>query len=401
MNATALPAAATTRAQPRATGLLLNAAHALDHMFLLIFAAAIVAVARDFGFARWEDLLPYSAGAFIMFGLGSLPAGKLGDALGRRRMMLVFFFGIGAAALATAATRNVWQMAAALTVLGAFAAIYHPVGIPMLLQGAARPGTVIGTNGLAGNLGIALAALITGLIVKWLGWRWAFALPGLLSIGLGVVFWKLAPAEHQPPAKRRVSQTQLPRELMLRVFLIMTVTSITGSLLFNFTTNGNQQLLAERFAGAIDDPAKIGLMLAAVYAVASLTQLVVGALIDRFPMKRLLLAIVALQAPLFLLAIHAHGMALLALMTGFMITLFGAIPFTDAMIVRYVDDSMRSRVSGMRMAVSFGISSLAVALLGPVVKATGFATLLFAMGLIALVTLAVASALPNDARPAA
>ena len=54
-----------------------------------------------------------------------------------------------------------------------------------------------------------------------------------------------------------------------------------------------------------------------------------------------------------------------------MIFVFGAIPFVDAMIVQYVDDRMRSRVSGMRLAVSFGVSSLAVYVLGPTVKAAG------------------------------
>ena len=63
-----------------------------------------------------------------------------------------------------------------------------------------------------------------------------------------------------------------------------------------------------------------------------------------------------------------------------MIFIFGAIPFTDAMIVRYVDDRMRSRVAGMRLAVSLGISSLAVWLLGPLVKGMGFDKLLLAAG---------------------
>jgi len=52
---------------------------------------------------------------------------------------------------------------------------------------------------------------------------------------------------------------------------------------------------------------------------------------------------------------------------AFMIFVFGAVPFIDAMIVRYVDDRMRSRVAGARLAVSFGVSSLAVYLLGPTV----------------------------------
>ena len=63
----------------RTPALLLNLAHALDHLFLLIFATAVAAIAADFGFARWEDLMPYGAGAFVMFGLGSAPAGRLGD----------------------------------------------------------------------------------------------------------------------------------------------------------------------------------------------------------------------------------------------------------------------------------------------------------------------------------
>ncbi len=87
----------------RPVALLLNVAHAVDHMFLLIFATAVAAIAADFGFADWESLMPYGVGAFMLFGLGSLPAGRLGDLWGRRQMMLVFFFGMGASALLVAA----------------------------------------------------------------------------------------------------------------------------------------------------------------------------------------------------------------------------------------------------------------------------------------------------------
>src|SRR5947207_13995449 len=106
-----------TLSKTRSTALLLNVAHALDHMFLLIFATAVGAIASDFGIARWEDLMPYGVGAFALFGLGSLPSGRLGDLWGRRRMMLVFFFGIGASALLAAMTRSAWQLGLALTVL--------------------------------------------------------------------------------------------------------------------------------------------------------------------------------------------------------------------------------------------------------------------------------------------
>jgi Na+/melibiose symporter-like transporter len=86
-------------------------------------------------------------------------------------------------------------------------------------------------------------------------------------------------------------------------------------------------------------------------------------------------------------------------MLGMMIFIFGAIPFTDAMIVRYVDDRMRSRVAGVRLAVSLGISSLAVWLLGPLVKGMGFDTLLLILAGVALCTAFTVLWLPSE-RPA-
>jgi MFS family permease len=182
----------------------------------------------------------------------------------------------------------------------------------------------------------------------------------------------------------------------------MTVAAISGSLLFNFTTNGNGELLRERFRGVIADPAVLGMLLAGVYVVASFAQVAIGLLIDRYPMKQLYLGVVALQAPLFVAAANASGWALYALQIAFMVAVFGAIPFTDAMIVRYVDDRIRSRVSGMRLAVSFGVSSAAVWVLGPIVKAAGFATLLLVMAAVSVVTLIAIALLPAPRRaPAA
>jgi MFS family permease len=376
---------------------LLNVAHALDHLFLLIFATAVASIAVEFGFSRWEDLMPYGVGAFFLFGVGSLPAGKLGDSWGRRQMMLTFFFGIGIASLLTALVTNAWQLAAALTLIGAFASIYHPVGIPMLIQNARNPGATIGMNGLAGNLGVAAAAILTGLLIKWVGWRAAFAVPGVIAIACGVIFAKVCPHETEAPAKRsKKAPVSLSPADMARAFFVMTIAAITASLLFNFTTNGNGHLLEERFRGVVTDPAWLGLLLALVYVIASFSQLIVGRLIDRHPIKRLFLWILVAQAPVLLIAAYAQGWWLYALLILTMILIFGAIPFTDAMIARYIDDRLRSRVSGVRLAVSFGISSLAVWMLGPVVKAAGFQTLLTAMAVIALVTLSAVLFLPEE-----
>ena len=379
----------------RVTPYLLNLGHALDHMFLLIFATAVTSIAREFGIAHWEDLMPYSVAAFFFFGLGALPAGKLGDQWGRRAMMIIFFAGIGASAILVSLTTSPLQLALALALMGCFAAIYHPVGIPMLVQGTKRPGWTIGVSGLSGNMGIALAAVVTGFLVKYLGWRMAFAIPGVVSIICGVVFATYSSKESAPPAKRKPTQEALSKVSLARILFVMTLAATSGGLLFNFSTNSNYELLTERLGDITHDPAQLGLLLSLVYAAASFAQLLVGRLIDRYSLKHLYLSVIVLQAPLLLLAAHVDGWLFYVIQFLFMASIFGAIPFTDAMIVKFVDDRMRSRVSGMRLAVSFGASSAAVWLIGPVVKQAGFNTLLWVMAGIAIVTFTVVSTMPN------
>jgi MFS family permease len=382
----------------RITSLLLNLGHAIDHLMLLVFATAVSAIARDFGVGRWEDLMPYTTGAFLMFGIGSFPSGRLGDLWGRRAMMLVFFFGMGASALLIALTHSAWQLALALGLMGAFASIYHPVGVPMLLRHARKPGITIGVNGMVGNLGIAAAAISTGFLIQYADWRTAFIVPGLISIACGLLFMKIAPVEKGAPGKQAVRQIGLPPATRNRVFLVMTLLAITTSILFNFTTNANGELLKARLPILVQQPALLGILLALVYAMSSVSQLAVGRLIDRFPIRNVMLGIIACQGPVFVLAAFSQGWALYLAMVMFMILVFGSIPFTDAIIARFVDDSIRSRVSGMRLAVSFGVSSMAVWALGPAVKAAGFDSALLALGALAGCSLLITWQLPNEQR---
>ena len=381
------------------TRLLLNIGHALDHMFLLIFATAVTAIAKDFGLERWEDLMPYSVAAFFCFGIGSLPSGRLGDLWGRRPMMIVFFLGIGLAAVIVAVTNTPVQLAVSLAVLGCAASIYHPVGIPMLVEGEARPGWAIGVNGLAGNLGLAAAAAVTGLLIKYFGWRMAFVIPGIASIACAVVFALCATRDGTAPAKKKTSSGNSQGMSIAGLLLIMTIAATSGSMLFNFSTSSNYELLASKFDRISQDPAQLGFLLALVYALASLTQLLVGNLLDKLSLKQLYLGVVIIQVVALAAATGTDGWQFYAAQTFFMAAVFGAIPFTDAMVVRFVDDTMRSRVSGMRIAVAFGASSLAVWLIGPIVKLAGFTTLLWVMAATSCITFIVVSTLPATPPP--
>ncbi|HZA93480.1 MAG TPA: hypothetical protein VE420_12705, partial [Gemmatimonadales bacterium] len=77
---------------PRRTIAFVNIAHALDHFVLLIYPTAVIAIAA-------EQQLPYASliglatGAFVAFGLFSLPMGWLAERIGRRNLLGIFFGG--------------------------------------------------------------------------------------------------------------------------------------------------------------------------------------------------------------------------------------------------------------------------------------------------------------------
>ena len=145
----------------RARFLFLNVGHAYDHLFMLLFPTVVLVLEREWN-RPFSELLPYALGGFIAFGLGALPAGLLGDRWSRPHMMTIFFLGIGGASILTGMAAGPWGLAAGLTLIGLFASIYHPVGVAMVVQGVENVGLRLGVNGVAGNLGVAAAALTAG-----------------------------------------------------------------------------------------------------------------------------------------------------------------------------------------------------------------------------------------------
>ena len=164
-----------------------NAAHFIDHYSMLIFAAAVIVMGPALGMA-YSELLPYATPGFVAFGAGSLITGWLGDRWSRRHMMVIFFVGIGASMIAVGLVQTPLQLGAALLSIGLFASIYHPVGTAMIVSYADKLGREMGINGVWGNLGVASSALVTGVIGQYLGWRWAFIVPGIVTIAIGVAF---------------------------------------------------------------------------------------------------------------------------------------------------------------------------------------------------------------------
>jgi MFS family permease len=388
--------------QSRLTVAFLNLGHFLDHLAMLIYATAVLVMTSQFGLT-YQEMLPLSLGGFIAFGGGSLPAGWLGDRWGRRNMMLVFFLGLGAALVLAGLVTRSWQVAAALTLIGVFASIYHPVGIAMLVKDQARVGRALGWNGVWGNLGLAFAAFIAGWFSDHVSWRAAFIAPGVFTLAAGIAFALLVPNAAAPAAARTAGRPagHVPDTLARRVFTLLALATLCSGVIFSAATNALPKIFDERLAALVHTTTGVGTLVAVVYTIAAMAQLLVGQLIDRYSLRGIFLPLAMLQVPLLLLAGMLSDWAMLGLAMVMMFVVFGLIPINDAMVARYAQESWRSRAYAVRYVVSFGASLPAiplVAYLQP--KAGGFAPLFGVLAAIALGTLVAALLFPSG-RPEA
>ena len=399
--------------------LLLNVGHFLDHLFTLIFATvAALALTREWGLS-YGALLAYATPGFFAFGLFALPAGWLADKWSRDGMMCVFFIGIGLAAIATSFSQTPLQIGIGLFVIGVFAAIYHPVGLAIVTAKWRNTGIRIAVNGVWGNLGVASAALITGYLIDNGGWRMAFVLPGIVSIIFGIIYYiarreEIAAGEAGAKVKAGSADgTMAPdvRALLIRVSSIVFLTTAVSSIIFQSTTFALPKIFDERLQGLAaaaaewfeqlgmpgnaDIATTVGIFAFVVFAAASLAQVAVGTMLDRYGARTVFMVVAAIQIVFFGIMPGLQDGIALAVALGFMLGAFGQIPINDYMIGKMASGAFRARVYGIRYVVSFTVLAATLPLIGFVYETWGFDMLFRILAVAALVILAAVSALPS------
>ncbi len=384
--------------------LFLNLGHFLDHLFLLVFAtAAALTLARDWGMS-YAELIPYATPGFVAFALCSIPAGWLADKWSRQGMMTIFFLGIGVSAILTALADSPLQIAFGLFAIGVFAAIYHPVGLALVVHGRDRTGVPLAINGIFGNLGVACAALITGFLIDEAGWRAAFVLPGAASVLIGIAYAMFvrrargsdttaaAPATDSAAAETPVDE----RHVLVRLFTIIFFSTAVGGLIFQSTTFSLPKVFDERLGDIAGSASLIGGYAFVVFAVAAFAQLVVGYLVDRHSVRVVFAFVAGLQAVFFAAMVQLTGVAALVVSIAFMLVVFGQIPINDVLVGRATKSAWRSRVFALRYVVTFSTAAAAVPLIAWIHTRGGFSALFLVLSVAAAAIFVAVLMLPRS-----
>ena len=378
-----------------------NAAHFIDHYAMLIFAAAVIIMGPAFGMS-YSELLPYATPGFIAFGAGSLITGWLGDRWSRRHMMVIFFAGIGASMIAVGLVQTKLELGAALLSIGLFASIYHPVGTAMIVSYADKLGREMGMNGVWGNLGVASSALVTGVIGQYLGWRWAFIVPGVVTILIGIAFAQMVVHEDRSGFKQAGAQARIAKQDMWRVLLALLIVVIAISTTFNAVTVALPKLFAERLADVTKSPALLGVIAAGVYVFGAMTQYTIGKLIDHYSLKTVMLPLSFMLAPFLYFAATLSNLPLIICAIGIVMGAFGQVTVNDAMVGKYTSEKWRSRAYAVRYFIGFTAAGVSVGLVAWLYEQGGFVTMLHAFAGLCLLVIAAAIILPTEIKvPAA
>lgn len=389
----------TSETLSRRTVLFVNIGHALDHFVLLVYPTAVIAIAAEVG-TTYAELIGLSTGAFVAFGLFSLPMGWIAERIGRRNLFAVFFGGCGLACLALAAASTRLQFAGLLLVLGMFTAVYHPIGSAMLVTHARALGRDLGWNGVWGNLGAAFASGVTALIAAWLGWRAAFAVPGLVCLAVGAAFLALVPGDgdaHEKQKKQAAEISVARPIIMLAVFVLAIV---AGGMTFNITTISLPKVIDERI-GADLPLALTGSLATAVFVFGALTQLVVGKLVDRVSLPAVFAGLALFQPVGLALAAASTGLPMLAGLVFVMAAIYGQVVVNDAMVARYVPPRLRAKAFSLRYFLGFTTSGAAVPLIAWLHGEGGFGLVLMAASAFGTAIFAAACAFWLAAQPRA
>jgi MFS family permease len=137
------------------------------------------------------DNLPWVSTAFALPAAGlSLLFGRLGDLYGRRRIFLTGLFLLSAASLLGSISTEPALLIAARALQGVASAMTAPAALSLLITTFAderQRARVLGLNGSLLSGGFTVGALVGGMLVGVLSWRWAF----LINVPVALVILAL------------------------------------------------------------------------------------------------------------------------------------------------------------------------------------------------------------------
>jgi MFS transporter, FSR family, fosmidomycin resistance protein len=346
--------------------------HALTHVAEQSFPA--IAIVISIFYLGEIDYAKIGIATFVstfLFGFSAIPSGRLIDKIGPKKVLLIFLFGTGVSLMLLPLASDFVSFTLILSLVGAFAGLYHPAGMTMISLGIKKHGKAMGAHGMGGNLGLALTPFFVAGLSKAVGWKTALIITGTLPLAMGIIVLLVnISVEVQKEDLNNNENGPAPPYRFWPLFVLFTLGIFNG-----MTYRGLMTFLPAYFSEKahftwlpVNEVVLGGGLTTAVLLVGIIGQMVGGTLADKYKHEKLFTAFFILAVPVLFLLGKLENMPLVLATGVFAFFYFASQPVGNSMLPRYCNARVRGRIFGLFFFMNFGTGSVMSYMAGKIAK---------------------------------
>ncbi len=346
------------------------------HMFAAFYFVIVLTIEKEWNTSYDQLIRLWTLGA-LLIGLGAIPFGWLSDRWSRSGTMTIMFIGMGITSILCGFSTSISYLFISLSLLGLFCSIYHPVGIPWVINSASKQGRALGINGIFGGVGIGSGAFVAGTLTELLNWQLAFILPGFLSILIGFILIYLI-------FKNKISYKNIfvsddkqdhSRNEMVLIAFIMLLSMFALGLSFHNTQTALPKVFEIRIGNI--NSIQIGFMIGVIYFISGATTFIGGLMADRFNLKAIYLIGIFMQVPCYLGIAYMTGYSIVILCILAAVFNASVLPTENLLLSKFTPQKYHGVVYGIKFILAFGSGPISVFLISEIYSITLEFTYLF------------------------
>jgi len=338
----------------------LGAAHSLNHSLFLVLPPLLSNIATGLN-VSFQTLGLVATVTFLIYGTGALAGGPLSDMIGSVKVARISVGLAGVSSLLFIVCTEIYVFSAAMFLMALWASFYHPTANKLIAQAFPKaPGNAMGIHNAAGNAGQVLTPTVAFLLGVAVDWRFSFVFFGILSIATALIMNRIVIAEDAPTGMKKLEIREflkIPNLWMLLLFNAFVGFIFRGVEVY-FPT---YLRLGEGYTGEF---AAISSSLILFFGIAG--QLIGGRGSDKLGPTKLVLGSVSFVfvSLLFLLLFPTSFVSVVAFTIIYGVAVFAHQPSMTNLISRVTPRSLMGMSFGVMFFFSFGVGSIAAAVLG-------------------------------------
>ncbi len=380
--------------------------HFMSHFNMLVFPAVLLPLTARMGMDMGQ-VLALSFWMYLLFGITALPWGLLADRFGSKPLLLLFHLGAGLCGfLAAMNVSNPFMFSICLAGVGIFSGIYHPVGLGWIAKEFENTSQGMAYNGMFGNLGLATAPILAGLVNYFWGVEAVYIVLGIANVS-GIILLYFARIGH---SGKKTMRSGVQAKRSLAAFLVLLVAMMLGGVVYRATTitlpayfEIQNQDLYQSFMAIVGQGGSANvfatLITSFIYLVGMAGQYYGGRVGQNIDLGKgyLIFHLITIPAVLAMAVTSNIPLVIFAMIHSFF--LLGMQPLENTLVARLSPPDLHSSAYGLKFILTFGVGALSVNMVSYIKENYGFGGVYVGLAFVSTVLVCVILLLNHYRKP--